>query len=111
MHMTSLCPDKCGHGGAVAVFKVLGYTNYEKPGKYGDEKQQRFHVKLAGIGAEKNADVVAKIKALKPNDKVVLDWNHDYVTRGGSKSPERPVVKLEPISAEAATEALAKTTD
>ena len=35
------------------------------------------------------------ILALKPGDKVRLKWNHDYVTRDRSKSPERVITLLE----------------
>ena len=41
--------DKCGHGGQVAVFTIVRYINYEKPGQYGDEKQAVFHYKLGKV--------------------------------------------------------------
>ena len=34
------------------------------------------------------------IAALKPGDQVHLKWNHDYVTQGGSKFPERPITEI-----------------
>ena len=34
------------------------------------------------------------ILELKPGDIVDLQWNHDYVTQGGSKFPERPIIKI-----------------
>jgi hypothetical protein len=95
----------------MATFKVLGYINYNKPGQYGDAQQQHFHVKLEGIGAEKDAEVVATIKSLQPSDKVRLDWKHDYVSTKSSKSPERPVVNIQKISNEHATEMLSRSTD
>ena len=36
------------------------------------------------------------ILALKPGDLVDLQWNHDCVTQGGSKFPERPIIKVAP---------------
>ncbi|KAA8493567.1 hypothetical protein FVE85_4704 [Porphyridium purpureum] len=95
---TSQCPDSCGHGGLVAVFQVDEYLAYNKLGQYGDEKQDKFHIKVSKLD-----DTVRGIYAqLKPGDEVLLDWKHDYVTRttysGGkdftSKSPERPITKL-----------------
>ena len=35
-------------------------------------------------------------KALSVQDKVDLEWSHDYVTRGGASGPDRPVTKLAP---------------
>jgi len=35
------------------------------------------------------------ILELKEGAKVRLKWNHDYVTREGSSSPERPITMLE----------------
>ena len=39
---TSLCPDQCDHGGKVAVFKIIRYLDYQKPGQYGDAKADTF---------------------------------------------------------------------
>lgn len=97
MGRTSLCPDRCGHSGKLATFEIVKYLNYQKPGQYGDPKQERFMV-LVGDNM-KNPKVPVEIRdailALKPGDLVHLKWNHDYVTRGGSKFPERPIVLLE----------------
>lgn len=99
MGRTSLCPDRCGDSGTLAVFKIDAYTLYEKKGEYGDEKQTTFefltenNMKKAKVAPE----VLAKIKTLKAGDKVVLEWEHRYMNRDGSRWPERPVVKLEKI--------------
>lgn len=100
---TSLCPDKCGHAGDVATFTILGYIHYEKPGEYGDAKTAKYLHKV-------DAALAKQLAALKPGDKLLLVWQHDYVTRtseGGSiKSPERVIKKLEPLTAEKAKELL-----
>jgi hypothetical protein len=93
---TSLCPDRCGDSGKLATFTIVKYLAYEKPGEYGDPKQEKFLVLIEDN--QKNPKVPAAIRdailALKPGDKVHLKWNHDYVTKGGSKSPERPVTEV-----------------
>ena len=97
MGRTSLCPDRCGHSGKLAVFEIVEYLNYEKPGKYGDPKQERFQILVEdNMG---NVKVPAAIRdailALKTGDSVHLKWNHDYVSRDGSKFPERVITLLE----------------
>lgn len=96
---TSLCPDQCGESGSLAVFKIDEYTAYEKKGQYGDEKQTTFQFLTVNTlkQTKASADLVAKIETLKPGDKVVLEWEHRYMDRDGSRWPERPVTKLEKI--------------
>ena len=93
---TSLCPDRCGHGGAVAEFAVDVYLSHEKPGQYGDDPVAVYYQRVS----EAPPHVAAAIAALSPGDKVRLDFVHDYVTRveqGGSvsKFPERTITLLE----------------
>ena len=97
MGLTGLCPDRCGSSGELASFEIIKYLAYKKTGEYGDAKQKDFQILIQdNMGKEKvPADILAKIRALKPGDKVKLDWNHDYVTKQGSSSPERPITKLE----------------
>ncbi len=106
MGLTSLCPDRCGESGTLATFEIVKYLAYEKPGEYGDPKQERFMVLIEDN--MKNLKVPAAIRdaivALKPGDLVRLQWNHDYVTRDGSKFPERPILKVAPITREDASE-------
>lgn len=110
MGRTSMCPDRCGHSGQMATFTIVKYLRYEKPGQYGDPKQDRFMVLVEDN--QKNPKVPAAIRdaimALKPGETVKLAWNHDYVTRGGSKSPERPIRQLSPLSAAEAKKLLEK---
>jgi hypothetical protein len=40
---------------------------------------------------------------------VLLSWNHDYVTKQGTSSPERPIVKLEKVTPERAAKLLQAT--
>jgi hypothetical protein len=97
MGRTSLCPDQCGHSGKLATFEIIKYLNYEKPGEFGDPKQEQFQILIEdNMGNVKvPAEIRTAILALKPGDSVHLKWNHDYVTRDGSSSPERPITLLE----------------
>lgn len=99
MGRTSLCPDQCGHSGTLAEFAIDQYTDYQKPGEYGDPKQQTFQFLVEDNmkNAKAPVDLVAIIRALKPGDKVVLEWEHRYMNRDGSRYPERPVTKIKKL--------------
>lgn len=101
---TSLCPDKCGQSGNFASFRIIKYVVYEKPGQYGDPQQKDylFQVEDNLKNAKAPAAVRDAVKELKKDDYVLLDWNHDYVTKDGSSSPERPIQKLQKITREEA---------
>ena len=101
---TSLCPDRCNHGGTVGVFLIVKYLNYEKPGKYGDPKKDKYHVRIKDNieSTGLTADVKNILDGLGAGDFVLLSWNHDYVHSNGCSSPERPITKLENISKEEA---------
>jgi hypothetical protein len=108
--LTALCPDECGHSGRMANFEIVKYLGYEKPGQYGDEKQKTFHMLIEDNMKHTRvpAEILKAIEALKSGRTVRLKWNHDYVTKGGSKFPERPIVGIEPMTpeqVEAATKA------
>lgn len=94
---TSLCPDRCGHSGKLATFEIIEYLDYQKPGEYGDPKQTSFEVLIRdNLGNAKiPAEILSIIESLKPDTKVKLSWNHDYVTRDKTSSPERPITKIE----------------
>lgn len=100
MGLTSLCPDECGHSGTLATFTITKYLRHEKPGEYGDPKQQSFEILIEdNLGNVKVPVAIREtILATKPGTPVRLDWNHDYVTRDGSKSPERVIVALAPLA-------------
>jgi len=102
MGLTSLCPDDCGHSGTLAVFTITQYIRYEKPGEFGDPKQESFQVLIEdNHGNVKVPAAIHKaIITLKPGTPVRLDWNHDYVTREGSKSPDRVIIALAPLAEE-----------
>ncbi len=93
---TKLCPDNCGHSGKLATFEIIEYLDYQKPGEYGDPKQTVFQVLIKdNHGTAKiPAEILTTIEALKPDTKVKLSWNHDYVTKEKSSSPERVITKL-----------------
>ncbi len=94
---TGLCPDKCGSSGKLATFEIIEYLAYEKPGEYGDPKQTTFQILIKDNqgNAKISAEILATIESLKPDIKVKLSWNHDYVTKDKSSSPERPITKIE----------------
>lgn len=97
MGLTSMCPDRCGHSGKLAAFEIVKYLNYEKPGEFGDPKQEQFQILIEDNmrNVKAPAEIRDAILALKPGDSVHLKWNHDYVTRNGTSSPERPITLLE----------------
>lgn len=102
--LTTLCPDKCGSSGNFARFRIVKYLVYKKPGQYGDPKQEQFIVQVdTNLGQPKLPDAQVKIiRALKPGDFVLLAWRHDYVTKDGASSPERPLTAIKKISEEEA---------
>lgn len=99
-HMTSLCPDRCDHGGKYAKFTIVEYTAYDLAGKYGDPKQTSFLVRVAhkdGSPDTATPEPLRRVIAeLSAGQVVGLDWAHVYVTdpETGSKWPERIVTKL-----------------
>lgn len=100
MFRTSLCPDKCDHPRDFATFRIIRYLDYRKPGKYGDEKQEKLMIDLnpAHKPILQGADILNKVASLKTGDKVVLHWSHYYMHRDSSSFPERPVISLEPAA-------------
>ncbi len=105
--LTARCPLDCGDSGTLAKFKILEYLAYEKPGKYGDPKAETFQFLLHDNKGNPKVKPAIRdaVLALKPGEKVLLSWNHDYVHKtwpggGKSNSPERPVTKLERAPAE-----------
>jgi hypothetical protein len=106
MGRTALCPDRCGHSGKLAVFNIAHYIDYKKPGKYGDAKAKtfKFMTEDNNGNVKIKATLLKQVKALKKDDLVHLMWNHDYVTtvsnngKFTSKSPERPVCKVQKIT-------------
>lgn len=106
--LTALCPDKCGSSGDFASFKILGYVLYQKRGEYGDPMTDNFIFQVEDN--MKNPKVTPELRAtitgLKKDDFVLLSWKHDYVTKDGSSSPERPVTKVSKITKEEAEKLL-----
>ena len=97
--MTALCPDRCDHATDAAIFKVDEYLKYEKPGKYGDDKVEEFawDLKPSADANKLHPEYVEQVKALKPGQKVKLNWTHFYVDDGCCQSPERRVTFFEKI--------------
>ena len=99
--LTALCPDDCGESGTVAEFRIKRYLAYERPGEYGDPKAEQLVFMLEDNrgNPKATADVRAVVQALEEGDRVLLSWNHLYVTVDGHAGPERPVTRLEAIPA------------
>lgn len=83
----------------VAVFSVISWTSYFKPGKYGDERDALFMVDMEKTPFCQYTNALRDIAALKPGDTVRLCWMHIYVDDKGSRYPERPVTRLLPAPA------------
>ena len=88
-----------------ATFDIDSYVEYEQVGQYGDEQQSRFAFEPAEC---QDAAVMAALGELKPGDRVLIKWQHEYVTRSSFSArmqqrtsasfPDRPVVMLERVA-------------
>lgn len=97
---TAACPEKCGDSGEYANFTILRYTEYEKPGKYGDPKQESYSIQISDFHKKPVGDpeLAKTIASLKQGDEVVLGWNHLYgEIQPGLMSPKRVVVELKKV--------------
>lgn len=97
MGRTALCPNRCGHAAAVAVFRVIANEAYAKPGKYGDDKAEPGSEILIDAAADvpgQDAAVLETLAALTPGDTVRLTQKHYYADMGGVHMPVRPVTEL-----------------
>lgn len=97
MGRTALCPDRCGHAAAVAVFRVIANEAYAKPGKYGDDKAEPGSEILIDAVADvpgQDAAVQETLAALTPGDTVRLTQKHYYADMGGVHMPVRPITEL-----------------
>jgi hypothetical protein len=94
--LTSLCPDRCGESGKLATFAIVKYLGYEKPGEYGDPKQEQFQILIEDNlkNPKVSAEIHGAVSTLTPGALVHLRWDHDYVTQEGSKFPERVIREL-----------------
>lgn len=108
--LTSLCPKECGHSGNFATFTIKKYLKYDKVGEFGDPQQTAFLVQISDYDKRPQGDpaILKAVQDLKPGDFVRLTWHHDYVTKAGSSSPERPIIKLEKLTAAEAAALLDK---
>jgi hypothetical protein len=95
--LTSLCPEECGDSGEFATFKIVRYLNYEKPGEYGDPKQQDYLVQVSDFHKNPKRDpkLLEWVRSLKPGDTVILSWEHRYVTANGRSAPQRPLISYQ----------------
>ena len=103
--MTSLCPDRCGHSGNIATFSIDKNIVYAKYNEYGDEPSEQFMIMIDK--GDETAPLIDKkwydvIKSLDTGDKILLAWDHLYVTVTDgdfvSKYPERPITFIHPLT-------------
>jgi hypothetical protein len=47
-------------------------------------------------------NIKTAVESLQKGDYVLLDWQHDYVTKGGATFPERTVIQLKRITCDEA---------
>ena len=101
MGRTGMCPERCGHSGEYANFKITDYLHYKKLGKnYGADKPQTYSVHVTDFHRKPTGDPVlgAYIKTLKAGDQVVIEWKHLYgAVRPDKISSVRPLLLLKKI--------------
>lgn len=99
--LTALCPDRCNHGGKVAVFTIDSYNTEPTPSQFIPEpKESKFHIRIATRQGERTVPdaLYTTIDRLIPGDTVHLVWDHLYVSyTSGTTQPERPVLVLEKL--------------
>ncbi len=98
-HLTADCPDKCDHATKVARFRVLKNQDYQKPGKYGDDKMEPGSIVMVDIKKptpgqddEKLFDFIDKLKV---GATVRFTQAHYYGDFGHSMLPFRPITHIE----------------
>lgn len=99
MGRSMLCPDRCGHSGTLALFKIEKYRAYEKPSQYGDPKSKEFAILINSKTGESEVPpaIAEKIRQLKPGEKIHLVWEHVYVSSPtGGHFPRRVIRELNP---------------
>ncbi len=96
--MTADCPNDCDHAGIYAIFTMVDYVDYQKPGQYGDEKQLEFFLRIADKNDNPDPLVAPELREeiddLEKGDIVELDWAHVYITDEHGAYPERIVTRF-----------------
>ena len=95
---TALCPDRCDHGMKAAQFRVLSNEDYQKPGKYGDDKAAAGNMLMVDARNDVPGQpdgMLQKLAELKPGQLVRLTQKHYYADLGDVMTPVRPVTELE----------------
>ena len=99
---TADCPDKCGHGMRVAIFRVVSNDSYDRPGQYGDDKLEPGEACMVDLkkGVEgQDPAVIELIKGLKPGEAVQMTITHYYVKSNNCHYPVRPVTEIKRVEA------------
>lgn len=100
MFRTALCPDRCDHAATIAEFRVLKNVDYQRVGKYGDDKAEVGSVVMVDLRHEEpgqDPSVNQTIRSLKPGDTVQLTQDHYYGQVGCAMTPFRPIRKIEKV--------------
>ncbi|MFM7181425.1 MAG: hypothetical protein ACKO2G_08180 [Verrucomicrobiales bacterium] len=102
MGATGLCPDRCGASGNMANFEIVKYVAYEKLDEYGQDKTKRYDFLVRdNMGNLKISPENEKaVKALKPGDYGMLDWQHNYVTKNRFSTPVDVITQLKKVTKE-----------
>ncbi len=101
MHRTSLCPDRCDHAKKLATFRVVTNENYERTGKYGDDKSEpgsTIYIDMLRDEPGQSENVRKLISELKPGDAVRLKIDHYYIKGNTNQYPVRPVTLIERVA-------------
>ena len=93
---TSTCPQKCGHSGEFAKFTILKYTKFQKNSQYGHKRKQ-YQIQVSDFNKNLLINIPKIPQGLQQGDEVILNWNHDYVTKNHSSYPIHPLLKIERI--------------
>lgn len=95
------CPDRCGHAVTTALFEVLANEDYQKPGKYGDDKMEKGEVIAVDAKADtpgQPEEVRAAFGKLTPGETVRMTITHYYLNGERVCEPVRPVTALQTVA-------------
>ncbi len=99
-HLTSECPERCGHAQRIARFRVVENLGYSRSGEYGDDKLEpgvSFAVDMKNDVEGQQSGVQQLVRELRPGDAVRLTIRHYYVTGQRAHYPVRPVTAIERV--------------
>lgn len=101
MHLTSLCPDRCGHADRLAVFRVVTNEQYSRPGEYGDDKAEPgspLYISVLKDPEGQDPAIRQLVSSLSPGDQVRFTLDHYYIRSERAHYPVRPVSHMEIVA-------------